>query len=106
MNYTREDIESLVRDLKGYEDLYQILVDFFENHLDKGHLDFGLSEPGSSGSALVISELGLLFPDVLYALRMGTEELLTFIMDGVGEEQPIAVWRIRNDTGFCPDGNN
>ena len=95
MTYSYKDICSLVLFLKGYEkDGYHYLISFFTDHLP--HLQNGLKEPGSAGSALVIKELEQWYPDALYALRMPENELPLYLDRRVGMEYPIVLWRMQS----------
>ena len=94
MKYSKQDVERLT----GYlwsDGKYLVLADFLFNHMEAGHLEQGLSIPGSSGSALVVTEMENLFPDALEALKMPLDELAGFLDEKAGQEQPIAVWRLR-----------
>lgn len=92
--YSKQDVEALAKHIGGYGDKFLVLSDFFYNHLECGHLEQGLSIPGSSGSALVVTEMEQLFPDALEALKMKQEDLVGFLSDRIGQEHPIAVWRL------------
>jgi len=95
LNYSKEQIQSLIQDLYGYDGKYDVLADFLEHHVSEGRLEFGLVEPGSSGSAMVVYELEEAFPDILRALRMPSQELMLYLDAQIGLEYPIACWRLR-----------
>ena len=93
MYYSKEEMKTLIEtltQLKGYE----VLLDFFEGHLEGGNLEFGLSVPGSQGSAVVIKDLEEMFPDALFALSIDKEDLPLYINRKVGLEYPIACFRL------------
>ena len=97
--YTKENIQSLIIDLKGYETTYDVLIDFLEELLKKGLFDFGLSKPGSQSSAFVLKEMGEVFPDILSILFLPKEDLSLFINSSpdIIQEHAIACWRLRID---------
>jgi len=97
--YTKENIQSLIIDLKGYEATYEVLIDFLEELLKKGLFDFGLSKPGSQSSAYILKEMGEVFPDILSILFLPKEDLPLFInrSSEIIQEHPVACWRLRID---------
>lgn len=93
MNYTKEEMQDLVIELKGYGDTFWALTDFFEHCLTEGMFEDGFSEPGSLGSAVAILRMKELFPDAWYAISL--DKLQLPIQMKPGQEKPIAVWRLR-----------
>ena len=92
VNYTKEQIKNLVETLTELK--YEEIADFFEDAIKSGYLEFGLKVPGSTGSAIVCEKLKQLFPDVLYALMVDEKELSVYVDKKVGQEYPIALWRL------------
>lgn len=99
MEYTKEEMESIIKNLKEYGSIYEVLVDFFDNHLKKGSFDFGLKCPGTQSSANFIKEIGNTFPDIKEALFMPKDDLPLYITNtpDVIQEYPIVCWRLKND---------
>lgn len=99
MEFTKNDIIDLIKTLKGFSSTYEVLIDFFEDHLKQGHFDFGLSNQGTQYSAIIIKEMEDLFPDVKEALFMPKENLPLFAYSApdISQEYPIACWRLRAD---------
>lgn len=98
MDYTKEEIKSIIKALKEYGSVYDVLIDFFDNHLKKGSFDFGLKCRGTQSSASFIEAVGNIFPDVKEALFMPKEDLPLFITKtpDVIQEYPIVCWRLKN----------
>jgi hypothetical protein len=95
MNYTGEEIKSLIEHLRSYGDTYEYVIEFFTHYLPSTQ-KWGLTEPPSTmSSAIVVKELKALFPDVYFALTMPEQDLPLYIDQKVGLEYPIAVWRLR-----------
>ena len=99
MIYTKKDIQNLINHLKGYENTYEVLITFFEDHLNEDHFKFGLNDRGSQGSIQVINEMKNLFPDIWRALSMPKNKLPLFISQSADtiQEYPIACWRLEID---------
>ena len=96
MEYTKNEIQKLINVLKRYDTTYEVLIDFFNHHLQNGHFDFGLSNTGTQSSAVVIHDMKNMFPDVWYALFMSEDQLPLFVSDTPENKQeyPIACWRL------------
>jgi hypothetical protein len=98
MNYTAEEIISLIRHLKSYQGpgggTYFYVYTFFQVHMPDIEA-WGLKESGSVASAFIVNELKRLFPDVYFAMTMPEQDLPLYIDAKVGLEYPIAVWRLR-----------
>ena len=92
INYTKEDIQSLIETLTNLN--YPEIAEFFQDAVDNNYLKFGLKVPGSTASAHICNKLSQLFPDVLYALMIDKEELPVYVDKKVGQEYPIALWRL------------
>lgn len=97
--YTKEDIQNLITDLKSYGHTYEVVIDFFEYHLNEGHFNFGLSKPGTQSSAYILKELEKAFPDVAKILFEPKENLPLFIdkSPDLTQEYSIACWRLKID---------
>jgi hypothetical protein len=96
MNYTGEEVKSLIGHLSSYGDTYEYLIEFFQHYLPDTQ-KWGLTVPPSTmSSAIIIEELKDLFPDVYFALTMPEKDLPLYIDANVGLEYPIAVWRLRS----------
>jgi len=107
MNYSKEDVGSLIKHLKTYYDepknlKYEALIDFFESRYEDGVFDIeGLTDPPKSvASAKAVRELQDLFPDAWYALKMTDDEVLLYIGNVKVQEYPIAVWRLYRQNDF------
>jgi len=92
MNYTKVDIERLITLLEGTG--YDAVASYFRSVIEAGHLEFGLSIPGSMGSAIVLEGLRNLFPDAYHAMIASRQDLSLYIDSGIGVECPIALWRL------------
>jgi len=92
MNYSQAEIRDLILFLTSFGDTYEFVRQFFLGNYFR--LDCGLKEPGSVGSAYVIDQMKRLFPDVYFALKMPEEDLPLYINKEVGQEYPIALWRL------------
>ena len=98
MNYSKENFLRLIDFLKSKgAKKYEVLINFFESHIQRGHIDFGVSEPGTQGAAVFIEELKQMFPDVYYALfKMPVSEAPKYIGHETDQEYPIAVWLLQS----------
>jgi len=96
MDYSKEEIKDLIETLYGYEGKYDTVADFLKGHYEVGLLDFGFKDQGTIGSIMAIDELKEYFPDVYYALIVDKKDLPLYAIDeAVGQEYPIACWRIK-----------
>jgi hypothetical protein len=96
MKYSKEDIIGLVKSLRSHGEKYESVADFFHFHLTSRDIEFGLSnEQGASlGSFIVVESLKSFFPDVYFALNLPLNQMPLYIDKGIGQEYPIAVWRL------------
>ena len=101
--YTKEEIQDLTNYIASFKTevtagyrvyKFQELLQFFEDHLDEGYLQDGISEPGSLGSCSFLVRLQRMFPDAWYALRMPKDELPLYMVQENDQEYPIVAWRI------------
>jgi hypothetical protein len=94
MNYSREDILDLIRYLDSFGDTYFVLKCFFEE--TEKEAPFDLTEPPNSfRAAIVLEDLKTLFPDTYHALKMPEKELPMYLNSSIGQEYPIACWRLK-----------
>jgi hypothetical protein len=94
MHYSKEDLEDLIKFLDSFGETYMIIKEFFE--FVKDTLKTGLTEPYDSFStAAAVEELKDFYPDAYRALSMPDEDLPMFIDPHVGQEYPIACWRLK-----------
>jgi hypothetical protein len=94
MNYSKEDVEDLIKFLESFGDTYLTIKEFFEFVRDT--LKTGLTEPYDSFStAAAIEELKDFYPDAYHALKMPDEELPMYLDQKIGQEYPIACWRLK-----------
>lgn len=95
MRYTKEDIKSLIEHLKTYGEsglMYYPIYGVFEEHLENLT---ELSIPGDMISALIVSTLEVLFPDILFALKIPQEDLPLYLGSKTPLENIIATWRLK-----------
>ena len=94
MNYTREEILDLIKYLDSFGETYFVFKSFLEQSEEEAPFD--LTEPPNSfKAACVLEELKDLFPDTYHALKMPKEELPMYLDPGIGQEYPIACWRLK-----------
>lgn len=95
--YSKLDILNLINFLKFKDsEKYVYLIDFLEGHILQGHLDLGVSEPGTQGAAIFIEDLKQTYPDVYYALfKMPEKEGPLYLAHENDQEHPIALWKLQ-----------
>jgi len=98
MNYSRQDLMSLIKYLKSFGDTYEFVRQFFLSHFFRLQVT-GLVEPSAGGgSAYVIEQMKELFPDVYFALSMPEKDLPLYMNQGIGQEYPIVAWRLQRSS--------
>ena len=95
MTFTKAEIMLLIDEFRCRGETFEPAACFFEDCIAEGLLDFGLSVPGSTGSAVVIIRMQKLFPYLWHIFTAPVRDMPFYCSPAMGAESPVSLWRLK-----------